>query len=458
FVAQSNVAIFSVIWQEEFFDSIPTAGDCYVLKKFFMIWMMKKLHRHGDRTPFETYPNDPYRNDSFWPDGFGRLTLHGKLRMFRLGKYLRNRYVSFLTDNPREVKIRSSITDRCLNSVQLIMAGAYPPKGRWVWNQNFLWQPFPVKTLPKKLDGLLETQSYCPKATIEINKVYQTKDFIEYANHYSYLYPFLTEKSGRNINSIWAVDDLYDILISEKHIGYRLPNWVNKTLLETLINVSGQMFYFEFSTETLQRLRAGLFLKEIKNVFEDALKFRKSKNEIPIKLNVYSAHDTNVAAVLNALGVFNKQPPPFGSTIIFELYGNENRAKQMKVYYLNVTESENPLILRLPACNYEETCDFDAFLENVKKLIVEDWRKECGLPKAARNFFNFSNVDIVNRHGEKTPIGTFPNDLYRDNSFWPEGRSQLTIMLYYGADCLTANIELERIKKTKEYIDYEQSN
>ncbi|CAG2056316.1 unnamed protein product, partial [Timema podura] len=31
--------------------------------------------RHGDRTPLETYPNDPYNAvDIYWPEGLGQLT------------------------------------------------------------------------------------------------------------------------------------------------------------------------------------------------------------------------------------------------------------------------------------------------------------------------------------------------------------------------------------------------
>nr|CAD7400360.1 unnamed protein product [Timema poppensis] len=32
------------------------------------------LYRHGDRTPLDPYPNDPFRNTSLWPVGWGQLT------------------------------------------------------------------------------------------------------------------------------------------------------------------------------------------------------------------------------------------------------------------------------------------------------------------------------------------------------------------------------------------------
>lgn len=33
-----------------------------------------QLFRHGDRTPIDPYPNDPWGNRTFWPVGWGQLT------------------------------------------------------------------------------------------------------------------------------------------------------------------------------------------------------------------------------------------------------------------------------------------------------------------------------------------------------------------------------------------------
>lgn len=32
------------------------------------------MFRHGDRTIVESYPTDPYKNETYWPEGFGELT------------------------------------------------------------------------------------------------------------------------------------------------------------------------------------------------------------------------------------------------------------------------------------------------------------------------------------------------------------------------------------------------
>lgn len=78
--------------------------------------------------------------------------------MFKVGLYLAKRYKNFLTSNPKEVHVRSSAKERCLQSTSMILAGIYPPKGRWQWdnetNLGHLWQPFPIETVEFDKDNV----------------------------------------------------------------------------------------------------------------------------------------------------------------------------------------------------------------------------------------------------------------------------------------------------------------
>lgn len=103
--------------------------------------------------------------------------------MYKLGQYLGKRYAGFLGKSPNsEVYIRSSGSDRCLQSVQLVMAGLYPPTHRWQWDNDLgtVWQPFPIQTVPHGCDGMLNPDSYCKKGKEERAKVYNSATVRQY--------------------------------------------------------------------------------------------------------------------------------------------------------------------------------------------------------------------------------------------------------------------------------------
>lgn len=51
--------------------------------------------------------------------------------MYKLGQYLKERYNNFLTEDVRELHVKSSGLDRCIESAQLVAFAMYPPTKRW---------------------------------------------------------------------------------------------------------------------------------------------------------------------------------------------------------------------------------------------------------------------------------------------------------------------------------------
>ena len=61
-------------------------------------------------------------------------------------------------------------------------------------------------------------------------------------------------------------------------------------------------------------------------------------------------HDTTVAALLSAMGVFNDISPPYAAMAIVELYQNTSGSYFVKLYYKNsTTNSSDMLSLTLPS-------------------------------------------------------------------------------------------------------------
>jgi lysosomal acid phosphatase len=356
------------------------------------------LHRHGDRTPIRTYPRDPYNDPKYWPDGWGELTVPGKKRLYALGKFLRRRYADFLTDNPLEVKIRSSGASRCLNSVQCLLAGAYKPTGRYVIDPELNWQPFPVMTQPRIHDPMLNPQSACPAAERELNQIRNSPAVIAYREKSKQLMEYLTLNTGENVTDLTTAEYIHDDLIVERAHGYQLPAWANDNVLTELQALSDATFYFDGMTPKIQRFRTGVFFKDLKHHLNE----RSGPKDAPIRLghqtpdyqhmhglglpedghpksfHLYSTHDTMVSVVLQALGVFNMKAPPYAATIIFEHLQRENE-NLIRVFYLNETATEKMYPLTVKGCPVDgkNPCSMSSFLKAMKPLIVDDWNAEC---------------------------------------------------------------------------------
>lgn len=331
------------------------------------------IFRHGDRTPVEPYPTDPYKDSSYWPVGFGQLTNTGKKQHFELGKWLRQRYGSLVSEkyNPEEMHVKSTDVDRTLMSAMSNLAGFYPPKGKDVWNEELSWQPIPVHTIPEKLDDLLAAKKSCPVYDFELKKLYKSPEFKAFNQKFKPIYKYLTEHAGKEVNSLQSVQNIYSCLHIEQIYNYTLPEWTKKVYPDKMYEISGLSFAVKTYTPLLARLKSGPLLKEILTAYKNKTEGRKSKNYW-----VYSAHDTTVANMLNTLGVFKAlgyHNPPYFSQVLFELIQSGDNY-YVQVFYRNTTGE--PLLLNL-ACG--TMCPLDKMFEAYKDVLPVNWEDECQL-------------------------------------------------------------------------------
>ena len=372
------------------------------------------VHRHGDRTPRSTYPNDPYRNESHWPDGWGQLTVKGKKRLYSLGKFIRKRYSTFLTDDPGEVKVRSSGANRCLNSVQCLLTGAYPPKGRFVIDPELNWQPFPVQTKPRIEEEMLNPGAYCPAISAERKKIPDTPEYQACFKKYKDLLKHLSTVSGGNISSLFSAASLRDTLSIEKEEGFTLPDWATDDVMSQLKDIGDNVFHFLGMLEKIQRLNSGVFFKDLVDKFGDKIidnrditktedddkEKRKKQYEDrddsgpEKKLFLYSTHDAMISIVLQAMNQFNMLIPPYAASVIFELHQDGVNGDTglfisrkdigdefyIRIFYLNDTEKEVLHQLLPPGCQSSDTCLFNDFVKAVPSLSIDDWKSECQFP------------------------------------------------------------------------------
>ncbi|KAM5292812.1 prostatic acid phosphatase [Ctenodactylus gundi] len=332
------------------------------------------LFRHGDRSPIETFPNDPIKESS-WPQGFGQLTQVGMEQHYELGEYLRKRYGKFLNESYKheEVYVRSTDVDRTLMSAMTNLAALFPPEGTSVWNPSLLWQPIPVHTVSVSEDRLLYLPfKNCPRFQELERETLKSEEFQKRIRPYKSFIETLPTLSGfqdQDLFGIWS--RVYDPLYCEGVHNFTLPSWVTKdimTNLRELSELSLLSLYGIYKQKEKSRLQGGILVSEILSHMKSATQPQNHR-----KLVMYSAHDTTVSGLQMALNVYNGILPPYASCHLMELH-LENGEPFVEMYYRNETHHE-PYPLTLPGCTH--SCPLEKFAELVAPVIPQDWSTEC---------------------------------------------------------------------------------
>jgi len=368
------------------------------------------VHRHGERTLANKFLDEYTMNGTYWPDGDGQLTNPGKLRMYNLGLYLKEHYKNFITSDVREVKVRSSGLDRCIESAEMVAMAMYPPKGRWLWHPNITnFQPVPISSTIPNTDPMINPHAACKAGWKERARIYESDYVKRIERNNANLYEYLTKQIHIDVKNIDDAKAVFDVLMVEKGMHYKLPNWTNPIILSKLENIYHLSFYAEFMTRKAQMFRTGVFINELQEQILNRLQFKPKIQRKIIKFEwdpndfehyrafIYSSHDSFISALLIALGNFDMQSPPFGAAILFEVYQNDvekltkgidNFAKKnrialdntfIKFYYLKHTETKKPAQLTLANCEHKDYCSFSEFFKYTEDIILtkEQWYKKC---------------------------------------------------------------------------------
>lgn len=340
------------------------------------------LYRHGDRTPVQLYPNDPYQDRSNWPVSWGQLLNEGKQRHFVLGQFVRDRYEGFLSDSydPDEIVVRSTDVDRTLMSAQSHLAGLFPPTEDETWNPSLKWQPIPVHTRPRAEDYILTVEATCPlfdKLQDEFEQSQLIRDIVKDNKD---LFEYLSVHSGNNVTRIVQLEYIYDVLFIESRLNKALPDWTVGVFPDQMKNLSDFSFAMKAYTHEMQRLKGGPLVKEIVSHYKDHVQAKLVPSTR--KVFMYSAHDTTIAVFLSALQIFNNIQPPYSSLVMVELHQAVNTSDYyVQVLYKNVTDvnarAYEPYLLTIPGCT--PLCPLDEFVQLTASVISDDVKKECNM-------------------------------------------------------------------------------
>lgn len=295
----------------------------------------------------------------------------GKQQHYILGQWLRKRYDSLVNEtySKNDIYIRSTDVDRTLMSALSNLAGFFPPIGTDIWNQNLLWQPIPVHTIPEHKDKILAAKKSCPAYDYALNKLRNSDEFKKLDKKYSQIYKYLTEKTGKKIQNMQGVQYIYGILFIEDLFNKTLPEWTKSVYPDKLKPISARQFATSTYTRDLARLKSGPLLKDILIRFKN-----KTNHDLKPNRNLwfYSAHDTTVANLLNTLKVFDYQNPPYRACVMLELR-EFNGDHFVSIFYKNTTNE--PFLLHINECG--KVCSLDKMFDLYADVLPDDWESEC---------------------------------------------------------------------------------
>lgn len=346
--------------------------------------LVQILFRHGDRSPVMTYPNDLY-NETSWAEfgGFGQLTQTGMNQHHNLGRFLRDRYGSFLNKfyNRENAHVVSTDFDRTLMSAQSLLSGLYEPQAYQMWNKEINWQPIPVHTTNKADDKVFYGLK-CPRFEQLKKQVEKSDEYIKINSKYQDLFDIVDANSGcaqhpksgcahMSLNDEWKI---LDCLFVEKTHGFKLPDWV-EPIYDQLQHSKGWGFYFMNRLPDMARLQSGGILKDMRKNINDRVNQKDSKRQ----LFLYSGHDTYVAALTKLLNLTRYiNQPSYASAVALELrkeVGANNYFVQAYLKNNTAAESINYMNLTINGCT--ELCPLEKFMQLTDDLIVHDFPSEC---------------------------------------------------------------------------------
>lgn len=115
--------------------------------------------------------------------------------MYDAGRELHEKYGNFLKlNNPEDViYARSTASPRAIVSMQLFLAGLFPPTYLFTWKHNLLWNPLPFIVIPTRYDKVI----YYFILFYESRKFYYST--LSYFSYYKVINVQIIEKFIKNI-------------------------------------------------------------------------------------------------------------------------------------------------------------------------------------------------------------------------------------------------------------------
>ncbi|VDK72520.1 unnamed protein product [Litomosoides sigmodontis] len=335
--------------------------------------------RHGNSHP-ETFLNENLRSWGF--EGFGKREGFGfgkELREF-VGPLVGNNYVR------HEVAFYTSSANRCQMTLQIVMAGFYPPDTFAEWNHALEWSPVPYTIDDPMLQMYsvpncsITQQAWEPIVHDNLPKLAQL------ITSNAQLLKYIALHTGWN-ESVKSASNLADNILQMNLYNRSLPDWIErptlgefdkKSLQEAIMMFQGKHSLTCANYEPCRDAMAGTWLNHILTTLHSTANGQQTE-----KLIGYVSH---LEVVLSVMKLLRTNQSSLDTTAGFLVEYRDKPYKSIRLLFHEALIIDGHVIQQAKyADELEELGDsnhwipFESFYQLVKDKAISNWEEEaCG--------------------------------------------------------------------------------
>lgn len=355
------------------------------------------LIRHSAISPKYSLPKVPVE----WPSGKSQLTAVGMNQMFHKGRELRELYVDKLGHidgayRTSEVYVRSSMTDRAMQSAQMMLLGLFtlgtgPDRSRQnailkaVPEPGHAFNTVPVHTVALENDRVMRPwtkHANCPLYRNYVKSLVKGELYRQMGQRYAEFLNRMTVVTGANEGKkpgeiLYRINEISEPLDAMVLHGMGLPEDISREDLEMMGRLADWNYHHQFLGREIGRVVGGPFVGEVVKNFQTFVK-KAGKSR---KYFLYSGHQRTMLGLEAALGIeiartkgdmFEGRVPPLASRYVFELHEPESGKYTVRLKFVS---DKGATEIPLPACRGE--CTLEEFVNGHADVIPADWRAAC---------------------------------------------------------------------------------
>eukprot|EP01035_Chromulina_nebulosa_P018329 gene18329-24020_t len=326
---------------------------------------------------------------------YGQLTEFGYNELKSLGQTIRSRYNHLLFNQfiPKQhLLLRSTNSCRTTQSLRSFLSGLFD-------NISYSDQPI-IRVLPKQQETLFpQADGICQKIGNIRSKVVELLKIEDRVDEYRSLEEKLKNILGFD-NVPWLT--VKEVLTCHLRHGYDLPTNITSVDEAKVSEIAGIISGAVYKNDDLNRLAIGRFLTEliddlsyVDSSFESKSLDSSDKRYAigatgPIRMTVYSGHDSSLVPVMCALGLYDDVWPPYASYLSFEIVTN----KYSNIKYVRAIYNDDD---RNMLGQTETWLLYSTFIDRLKHMSItkDEYTRECSLTNEAVNVPSNVNDDSV---------------------------------------------------------------